>query len=652
VKYRYLFEKSGIGKVEVKNRLVMAPMGIGGLVGTGATFSDRAIDYYERRAAGGVGLIITGLCLVNPKAEPLEIDGVSPLVAFDSLWKIRNFRELTERVHDHGAKIFAQLTAGFGRVFPRGLADEFKKQLIAPSSCSIFGRPDIAAREMSKDEIYSLIKSFGKAAEIAKKSDFDGIELHGHEGYLMDQFTSGLWNKRTDEYGGNIIGRMNFVLSVVEEIYGKVGSDFPIIYRYGVDHKIDGGRTTEEGIQMAKILQNANIAALHVDAGCYEKWYWPHPPIYQPPGCMVEMAEKVKAHVRIPVITVGRLGYPALANEICKQGKADLIALGRPLLADPDFVAKVRRGQEDDIRPCIGCHECAIRLLRMQSLSCAVNPECGDENRLAVSPSPSQKRVMVVGGGIAGMVAAEVCCMRGHNVSLFEKSDHLGGNLNAASKADFKHDILSFLKYQGNQLKKVDNLKINMNTEVTREIILKEQPDTVFIATGSEPIREISIRGLKNIPHIAAKDVYEGKTLRGSRALVIGGGSVGCETALYLAKQNWSVKVIEALARGAADIFEANRQMLFKLMKDYGVESFTDAEVKEVKIGRAIVSTTRGNLEFPVDLIVLAVGSQPINDLIGAAESLIAEVHVIGDCLSPGKIKDAVWGAFKRARNV
>jgi 2-enoate reductase len=627
-------------------------LGIGGLVGLSGTFSDRAIDYYERRALGGVGLIITGLCLVNSTIEPVEVDGVSPLVTFDSLWKIRNFNELTERVHDHGAKIFVQLTAGFGRVLPRGLAEKAREKLVAPTSSSIFGNPNIIAREMSKIEIESLIKSFGNAAIIAKKSGFDGIELHGHEGYLMDQFTSALWNKRTDEYGGDIAGRMNFVLSVLEEIQGKVGTNFPVIYRYGVEHKIDGGRTTEEGIEIAKILEKAKIAALHVDAGCYENWYWPHPPIYQPPGCMVEMAERVKANVGIPVITVGRLGYADLANEICKEGKADFIALGRPLLADPDFVAKIRRGEEQEIRPCIGCHECATRILRQQSLSCAVNPKCGDERRLAVNVSSKRKRVMVVGGGIAGMVAAQVCCKRGHIVSLFEKTDRLGGNLNAASKADFKRDILSLLNYQVNQLRKVDNLKINMNAEVTREIIQKEQPETVFIATGSEPIRDINIKGLENVPYIAAKDVYEGNICSGSSALVIGGGTLGCETALYLAKQNWSVSVIEILFRAASDIFESNRQMLFKLMKEYGVRIFTDAEVSEVKIGRAIVSSKKGEREFPVDLIVLALGSQPVNDLVEASESMIAEIHVIGDCFSPGKIKDAVWGAFKRARTV
>jgi 2-enoate reductase len=650
--YPHLFEKGYIGNVQIKNRIVMAAMGIPGLTEHTGTFSDRAIDYYERRAIGETGLIITGVCLVDSKIEPWEVEGVSHLVTMDAHWKVRNFIQLTERVHDCGAKIFAQLTAGFGRVFPPNVIDGAKSDLIAPSTMPLFWRPDRIAREMRPQEIDELVRAFGKAASIARISQFDGIELHGHEGYLMDQFTTALWNKRTDKYGGDLMGRMTFVLSIIKTIQEKAGPDFPIVYRYGLEHKIEGGRTGEEGIEMAKALEAAGVAALHVDAGCYENSYWPHPPIYQPPACMVDLAEMVKPHVKIPIITVGRLGYPELADQILGQGKADFIALGRPLLADPDFALKAKRGQEKDVRPCIGCHECFVRLLKQQSLSCAVNPQCGDEKRLQIVPAAKQKKVMIVGGGIGGMEAARVCALRGHRVTLYEKTGRLGGLLNVASEADFKHDIRRLLDYQINQLSKLKVIEARLNTEVTEELMKGEKPDTIFIATGSKPLSPVEIEGLEKASFVTPEEVYEEKIPAGSKVLVIGGGSVGCETAVYLAQKKWSVVVAEMLSAAASDLFGANQEMLLRMMKELGVEVWTQSKVTKVEPGKVFLNTAAGEKEFVADLIVLAVGRQPVNYLAALAEGLADEVYVIGDSRSPGKIQDAMWDAFKRARIV
>lgn len=653
--YPALFRKGTIGSVEIKNRIVMAPMGLGGLAGPRGTLSDRAIDYYERRALGETGAIITGIVLVSSKIEPWEINGDTPLMTLDERWKVANYVQLTERVHDCGAKIFAQLTAGFGRVFPAILADRVAErglQLLAPSATPLFWRPEIIAREMTTGEVDGLVEAFGNAARIARASQFDGIELHGHEGYLMDQFTTALWNRRKDKYGGDLMGRMNFVLSLIKMIQEKAGADFPIIYRYGLEHKIEGGRTVHEGIEMARILEEAGVSALHVDAGCYDNWYWPHPPIYQPPGCMVDMAEQVKPHVKIPIITVGRLGYPDLASRILEEGKADFIALGRPLLADPDFALKARRGNSKEIRPCIGCHECFIRIHQQQSLSCAVNPQCGDEKRLEVIPAAERKQVMVVGGGIAGMEAARVCCLRGHHVTLYEKTNQLGGILKVASTSEAKHDISRLLNYQINQLRKRDRLVIKMGTEVTEELIKKGKPDAVFIATGSIPFVKRGIEGLEDKNVVTPEEVYEGKIKKGSKAFIIGGGSVGCETGLHLARKGWKVIVAEMLARPAPDLFEANREMLLQLLREVGVEVCTQTTVKRISDREIYTFTPSGEQTFVADLIVLATGRQPVNHLVEIAERHVKEVHVIGDCVSPRKIKEAIWEAFKRARTV
>ena len=318
--FPHLFQPGRIGKLTVKNRLVMAPMGTPALTGWRGTYSDRLMDYYERRAQGGVGLIITGVGLVNSKVEPWESEGEPSLVTYDAAWKARNFLQLTERVHDHGAKIFAQLTAGFGRVLPKRILNKPGVEPIAPSPVPAFWRPEIMAREMRLEEIQALVESFGRAALVARMSGFDGVELHGHEGYLLDQFMTPLWNQRTDQYGGSYANRMRLALECIASIQKAAGQDFPISYRVGIEHKLPGGRQKAEGIRVAQDLEKAGVATLHLDAGCYDNWYWPHPPLYQPPGCMVDMAATVRPHVALPVITVGRLGYPELAERIVEEG--------------------------------------------------------------------------------------------------------------------------------------------------------------------------------------------------------------------------------------------------------------------------------------------------------------------------------------------
>ncbi len=654
--FPHLFLPGRIGPVETKNRIAMAPMGTtGALVGFNGTFSDRAITYYERRAKGEAGLIVTGLNLVSSKIEPWEIDGVNFSISFDSCWKIPNFLQLTERVHDFGTRIFAQLTAGWGRVFPGSLAERAARTgsgFIAPSDTPLFWKPEITARSMTADQVEGLIEAIARAAVIAKESRFDGIELHGHEGYLMDQFTTALWNKRTDRFGGDLMGRMQFVLSTISAIQKAAGRDFPIVYRYGVEHRIPGGRTADEGIEMAKILEKAGVAALHVDAGCFDNWYWPHPPVYQPSGCLVPQAEMVKAHVTIPVITVGRLGYPTLADRVIEGGKADFIALGRPLLADPDFPSKARRGLDGSIRPCIGCHECLARIRRRQALSCAVNPQCGDEVRLAVHPAGVRKRVMVVGGGIAGMEASRVLAERGHDVTLYEKSDRLGGTLHVAGRADFKNDIARLLDYQVNQVNKSPNIKVKLGTQATMEEIESENPDVIFVATGSVPTVDVPIRGIEQAAWMTPDEAYHSDILPGEHVCVIGGGSVGCETALYLARKGCSVTVLEMSSDVATDLHEANREMLLELMRQHNVKVLTGTEAEEVKPRAVMCRTPDGPRSFCADLVVLAVGRQPVADLAEAVRGLAKEVYIVGDCVTPGKIKDAIWEAFKLAITV
>jgi 2-enoate reductase len=647
--YPYLFEPGRIGRVELKNRLVMAPMGIGALVGFDGLFSERAIDYYEARAEGGTGLITTTVCLATNKFETWEVDGLKYLPTFDNLIKVKNFKQLTERIHDHGCKIFAQLTAGFGRVYRPTVAKMTGHKAFAPSETPLFWAPDQTAREMTVEEIEGLSEAIGKAAFIAREGGFDGVELHGHEGYLLDQFKTALWNRRTDRYGGDLMGRMQFPLSVIKNVQKAAGDDFPISYRYGLEHKLEGGRTREEGLEIAKILREAGVAVLHVDAGCYETWHWPHPPEYQPPGCMVDMAEQVKRHVEIPVITVGRMGYPELANQVIEDGRADFVAMGRPLLADPQFANKARKGQTEDIRPCIGCNECFRRLYLMTYLSCAVNPSCGNERRLEIGKTESPKKVMVIGGGVAGLEAARVCALRGHRVRLYEKTGRLGGILPSVGRHSLKNDLQRLVDYQVRQVKK-SGVNIKMASEVNIEIVKNEKPDVVFLATGSIPLRNIVGREIEENRTFSAIDVLEGNAEIGSSVVVIGGGSAGCEVAYELAVQKRAVTLCEQLPELATDLHGANRGMLLELLSTKGVNVKTDCKVENIVPGTVICQLSDGTKEeLKADSIVLAIGGQSVNGLLPALNQWVDEVHAVGDCVAPRKVIDAIWEAHKRA---
>jgi 2-enoate reductase len=647
--FPYLFEPGKIGPVELKNRLVMAPMGIGALIAFDGTFSERAMDYYEARAEGGIGLIITTVCLATNKFEPWEVEGMKFLPTFDNPAKVRNFKQLTERIHDHECKIFAQLTAGWGRVYRPSLANMTGHKAFAPSQIPLFWPPCLNAREMTIAEIEGLVEAIGKAALIAREGGFDGIELHGHEGYLLDQFKTTLWNHRTDRYGGDLAGRMQFPVAVIKKIQETAGDDFPIVYRYGLEHKLEGGRTREEGLKIAQILENSGVAALHIDAGCYENWYWPHPPEYQPPGCMVEMAEQVKHFVKIRVITVGRLGYPELADSVIQEGKADFIALGRPLLADPNFANKARRGEQENIRPCIGCHECFRRLYELTYISCAVNPSCGNERRLEIRKTDNPKKVMVIGGGIAGLEAARVCAQRGHQVLLYEKTERLGGLLYSVSRHSLKSDLKCLLDYQIHQVLKL-KVQIKLRTEVDIETIRKENPDVVFLAAGSVPLKKIEGQIIEGVDFPSPIDVLDGCAEVGHSVVVIGGGSAGCEIAYELANQKKKVTVCEQLPELAADLFEANRDMLLDLLKVKGVNVLTNCRVEKVSPGIVLYRLSDGAKgEVRTDSIILAIGRQPVNGLLRQINECVKEVHAIGDCVAPRKVIDAMWEAYKKA---
>ena len=641
-----LFEPGKIGKLSIKNRILMCPMGVGGLEEPQGGLSQRGIDYYVARAKGGTGLIITGLTRVSREIEPPLEDKL----IIDSKTSVTWLNELAEAVHDYGAKVAIQLTAGLGRVATLDLLKI--AGAVAPSALPTFEDPTIMTRELSTEEIERLVHAFEFSAEILRLAGIDAVELHGHEGYLFDQFMTALWNKRTDKYGGDLEGRLRFPVEVIEAIKRGAGADFPVIFRFGLKHYIDGGREVEEGLEIARRLEAAGADAFEVDAGCYETWYWAHPPTTLPPGCMVDMAQMAKRVVKVPVIAVGKLGYPELAERVLQEGKADFICLGRALLADPEWPNKVKKGRLEDIRPCIGCHEgCLKRVFDVKYLSCAVNPATGMEREFTIKPAEKKKSVLVVGGGASGMEAARVTALGGHKVTLWEKGDALGGNLIPASVPDFKQDYRRLINFLSTQIKKLD-VTIELAKEATTELILEMKPDVVFIATGSTSIvPEIPGVGKKMV--VTAVDLLLGKREAGKSVVVVGGGLIGCETALYLAQKGKKLTIIEMLDGVMLDMYSANRMHLLKLLADANVSILTETKCLEIRDNGITIADKYGKRStLEADTVVLAVGLKSTEGLLEALKDKIPEVYAIGDCVEPRKVINAIWEGFRTARLV
>ncbi len=642
-----LFKPGRIGNLRIKNRIVMAPMGSRGLVELDGRLSQRLVDHFTRRAAGGVGLIITGLTYVEVDIEP-KLEGVfcTGTPRADSTLFLARFEELAMAVHAYGAKIAVQLTAGRGRISAE--ADQNAGRVVAPSPVPAFWPPHKKARALTIEEIETIIKDFGITAKMLKGAGIDAVELHAHEGYLIDEFTTALWNQRTDKYGGDFESRLRFPLGIIDSIKSEAGADFPIIYRFGGSHHLDGGREIEESCEMAKRLQQAGVSAFHVDAGCYETSYYAHPPVYMPPGCLLEDVEAIKKVAHIPVIAVGKLGYPKLAEEVLSKGQADFIAMGRPLLADPDWPLKVKEGRSDDIRMCMGCNECFRRLLENKYLSCAVNPLVGMEKELALEPAKKKKQVLVVGGGPGGMEAAIIAALRGHEVTLWEKEDKLGGSLVPGAVPAFKNDLSAFKNYLVNQVKEV-GVKVELQKEATPELIRKINPDELIIATGAEPATP-DCPGVSNDNVITSVDALLGNKKVGDKVVVIGGSEVGCEIAVWLAQQGKAITVVEVLQDILPGTIFMNKMMLQKMLAEAGVTVLTGTNICEIKSSEVIVQNGNGQQTLQADTVILAVGREKQGALLDSLESELPNIHVIGDCVEPREIRSAIWEAYRTAR--
>lgn len=641
----------------------MAPMGPLGLADANGGWNQRGIDYYVERAKGGTGLIITGVTFFDQVVEKQD-----PTTVPNPLYKPVNFvktsREMTERIHAYGSKIFLQLSGGFGRVtIPTNVGDI---PPIAPSAIP-HRWLDKTCRAITVDEIHAIVKQFGEAAFHAKRAGFDGVQIHAvHEGYLIDQFAISMFNQRTDEYGGSLENRLRFAKEIVEEIKKTCGDDFPVTLRFSVKSMIkdwrvgalpgedfeEKGRDTEEGLKAAKLLESYGYDALDTDVGTYDAWWWNHPPMYQKKGLYREYCKMVKEVVDIPVFCAGRMDNPDMALEAIENGECDVIDLGRPLLADPDYCNKLRCGKITQIRPCISCHEgCMGRVASYSLLNCAVNPQAARERVNAYEPILKKKKVLIVGGGVAGCEAARVLAIRGHQPVVYEKGSRLGGNLIPGGAPDFKEDDIALADWYTNELNRL-GVHVHLNTELNEEEIKAMDYDTVILATGSKP----KVFSLGDDSHTyTAEQVLLKQKDAGKKTVVVGGGLVGCETALWLAQNGIHVTIVEALDKVMAvngPLCAANKEMLEALLPFNGVEIITGAKVTEFANGEVKVDTKEGSKTIMSDSVILSVGYKEENTLYNNLQFDIPDLYLLGDAKKVSNIMYAIWDAFEVANHI
>ncbi|SHO48355.1 FAD-dependent oxidoreductase [Anaerocolumna xylanovorans] len=679
-KFTHLFTPIKIGNVEVRNRIAMMPMGVFSPrlmnMKTGAYTKDGA-DYYIERAKGGTGLIITGLVPIIPMPYLNPVNHPQDYVS--------EMKYLMDGIHKYNSKVFIQLTAMNGRA--AHLEDEASwKMLPAPAPIQNVWDPTIKNRGITIEEIKQYIKNFAEAAHLVKQAGGDGVEIHAvHEGYLLDQFAVAFFNNRTDEYGGSLENRLRFAKEIVEAIKEKCGKEFPVSVRYSVrsyvkdfnrgalpgEEFIEKGRDLEEGIAVAKMLEEFGYDMLNCDNGSYDSWFWPHPPMYMPKACNLKDVAEVKKAVGIPVVCAGRFDEPEVAEKAIAEGQVDMMGMGRPLLADPELGNKFYAGQLEDIRPCISCHQgCLGRIFQGKDISCAVNPACGREKSYELQPAQTKKKVMVIGGGLGGMEAARVCSLRGHEVDLYEKTGELGGVFVAAASPDFKDDDKHLLAWYKRQMKNLP-ITIHMNTEVTADMIAGY--DEVFTATGAKE-RKLNTPGF-DAPNVTyAFDTLCNTKIEGENVVIVGGGLTGCEIAYLLGREGKKVTVVEMSETilNAFGLSAANYNMLMELLDYYKVNVIKNAVVESFEDGKAVVIETEKNYpnaanraklmfalgpkghqkkhEIPADHIVVSIGYIPDDSLY---EQIKGEhVYLIGDAKQPTNVMDAIWAAYDIAMNL
>lgn len=639
-----VFTPGYIGTMQLKNRLVMSAMGTRSADKEGR-MTDNTIDYYVTRAKGGVGLIVTQGTIVAHECRAPHIFAI-----YDDTF-IPGFKKLTKAVRRDGAKIACQLfhPGVVLRHMWQGYEQPPELEVVGPSAIACVPY-NVVPRELSWGEIKRLVNVHAEAALRVKKSGFDAVEINGAHGYFLGAFFSPFKNRRNDEYGGTVQNRVRFACEIVAEIKKKVGQSFPVIFRMNGSDFLKGGTTLEDTLIHAPLLVEAGADALSISAGTQETPWWRDLSYLFPDGAIVYLSEAVKKVVKIPVITVGKIGDLFLAESILREEKADFVAMARALLVDPDLPKKSREGRLEDIRRCIHCNNCRSSFWSIErvkawgsGLGCTVNPEVLQEKVFALAPTLSPKKVMVIGGGLAGMEASRVLAERNHHVVLYEKEGKLGGQWNIACSQALKESFSTVTEYLARELAKT-KAKVILNTRVTLDLLRKEKPDVVVVATGSSPIIP-EIPGVNKKKVVQAIDVLSGKAEVGEKVAVIGGRLLGMEISEIIADRGKKVSLVTKNRLGENGL--PIERSLFYVLRDRlikkGVSIYPNSSVIEIRDDGIYVAYQQ-ELEFlAADTVVLAAGAKTENRLLEEIKGAGPEVYAIGDCLRPRNAMDAIY---------
>lgn len=636
MKYPKLFERGKIGKLELKNRIVMPAMGTGFASFTGEA-TDEIIGYYEERAKAGCGLIITEITRIDDETGI----GMPGQLSVTSGKYVRKLIQLIDAVHKYDCKIFVQLHHP-GREISSYMLNG--KQPVAPSpiACQVIGE---TPHELTTEECEELIKKFISGANIARLAGFDGVELHAAHGYLINQFLSPYSNKRTDKFGGDFEGRLNFIASVIMGIKSTCGSDFPISVRLSADEYLGGGLTLDDSIKIAQALEKLGVHAINVSAGTYESGYSVIEPQGLPEGWKKHLATGIKQNISIPVIAVNNIKYPATAEQFLNDEVCDFVAIGRGQLADGKWAEKAMAGEDGKIRKCLGCMNCFYSTGLMHPAECTVNPRAGREifyNDDTLKRNGDGKTVAVIGGGPAGMNAAAILGKRGYNTILFERKDALGGTMLLAKKPPHKEMIADLIKTQEQELIEA-GVDVRLNTEATPDIIKSLNPHGIMIATGGVPIIP-NLPGIDKFRVSTAEDVLEGDfIISGKNVVIVGGGVTGLETAEILSKEH-TVTVVEMMDQVGVTLYASVRGMLLKRLADAGVTILTGKRME--KVTNTVVTlkdvATGEMSELDADAVILALGVKSNRDLATQLQGESYKVTCLGDADKPGQIANAM----------
>lgn len=641
MKFEKLFLPIQIGRMEVKNRIVMPPMTTNFASETGAV-NQRIIDYYAERAKGHVGLIIVeATCIDSPVGR---LDDPLQLCIDDDMF-IAGFNDLCDAVHEIDTKIALQLHhAG------RETTLENTQGIQPVSASQVYcAATRVKPRALATSEVEALVEKYAQGARRAKTAGFDAVEMHSAHGYLIEQFLSPATNKRTDKYGGDLNGRMRFALEILGRTREIVGQNFPIMFRLSAHEYLDGGLTLDDTKVIAKKLQEGGVDCLDISAGAYDSplEYGSTQPMNVPRGFMVHMAEGIKSVVEVPVIAVGRINDPVYAEEILEKNRTDLVAMGRALIADPYLPLEAMQGRLEDINMCIACMRCSERTSSGLRLKCTVNVNTGKESEYRIHPADKPRRILVIGGGPAGMEAARTLSLRGHEVILYEKN-RLGGQMNLASVPPHKDEIKNLVRYLTNKLK-TQEVEVHIGKEVSIEDV---EPDVVIVATGSEPLIP-RIPGVDRSNVVTAWDILGGTAKTGSNVVVAGGGMVGCETSEYLAEKGKKVTVVEMLDDVGLDMESKTRRYLLKRLEELSVKVHRRTRIEEITDKGVRVTCRNGNNGvIQSDTVVLALGACPNRRILKDLKLTPTNYYMIGDCVKPCKILEAIHDGARIGREI